>query len=323
MERDGPWIDLVHADMVSIHAPAWGATRLGQVVAHRALGFQSTRPHGARPGHRTPAACAATVSIHAPAWGATCRQVFYMRKLSVSIHAPAWGATGWRGRVGEEHQVSIHAPAWGATVRPMSVWLPPLFQSTRPHGARRGGLLRRVDRGKVSIHAPAWGATGAGAEAGAIHHRFQSTRPHGARLPLNSEALAALKFQSTRPHGARLCVFRGMSGPRDVSIHAPAWGATDNRGEYAEGRSVSIHAPAWGATRPRTGTPAARLVSIHAPAWGATCATDHGEQRRPVSIHAPAWGATPPAYAQRPSKGGFNPRARMGRDVLLSTVATT
>ena len=33
-------------------------------------------------------------------------------------------------------------------------------------------------------------------------------------------------FQSTRPHGARHDVSLGSHGQIDVSIHAPAWGAT-------------------------------------------------------------------------------------------------
>ena len=33
------------------------------------------------------------------------------------------------------------------------------FQSTRPHGARRGGDIKGVGGTAVSIHAPAWGAT--------------------------------------------------------------------------------------------------------------------------------------------------------------------
>jgi len=33
---------------------------------------------------------------------------------------------------------------------------------------------------------------------------------------------------------------------------------------------VSIHAPAWGATRARFGSVPENFVSIHAPAWGAT-----------------------------------------------------
>jgi len=55
---------------VSIHAPAWGATRLPREGCAPA-GFQSTRPRGARLGHVDDFAFQVAVSIHAPAWGAT------------------------------------------------------------------------------------------------------------------------------------------------------------------------------------------------------------------------------------------------------------
>ncbi len=122
--------------LVSIHAPAWGATASSRGCAVRG-----------------------DVSIHAPAWGATQDVSGTINRMAVSIHAPAWGATR-RRRVnigcGEFQStrprgarrgrppcgygglpVSIHAPAWGAT------------------------LVFRVRIGfvHVSIHAPAWGAT--------------------------------------------------------------------------------------------------------------------------------------------------------------------
>ncbi len=100
-------------------------------------GFQSTRPHGARPDQRVDAAKGVYVSIHAPAWGATFKtsftyktsgfnprarmgrdfNSFYYRCycIVVSIHAPAWGATVVVGFVEHVFVVSIHAPAWGAT----------------------------------------------------------------------------------------------------------------------------------------------------------------------------------------------------------------
>ena len=57
--------------------------------------------------------------------------------------------------------------------------------------------------------------------------------------------------------------------------------------------NVSIHAPAWGATSwcPPSGLRPPR-VSIHAPAWGATSPDDNLTGIEIVSIHAPAWGAT-------------------------------
>ncbi len=103
--------------------------------------------------------------------------------------------------------------------------------------------------------------------------------------------------------------------PVEVSIHAPARGATRPLGEeHPSGlfqstpprggrRSwpaglqaayyVSIHAPARGATHCGGGSKAVRCVSIHAPARGATGAGGaHVRGHRRVSIHAPARGAT-------------------------------
>jgi len=57
---------------------------------------------------------------------------------------------------------------------------------------------------------------------------------------------------------------------REVSIHAPAWGATDNLLDFIFFQHVSIHAPAWGATDNLLDFIFFQHVSIHAPAWGAT-----------------------------------------------------
>ena len=146
--------------MVSIHAPAWGATasgaaklvqiarfnpraRVGRDVADlgdvlKGKQFQSTRPRGARQGVPLSDAAATHVSIHAPAWGATLAE----------ITRPD-GSTGFnpRARVGRDGIAS---------------WLADeclKFQSTRPRGARRAGPASRQRSLSVSIHAPAWGAT--------------------------------------------------------------------------------------------------------------------------------------------------------------------
>ena len=37
----------------------------------------------------------------------------------------------------------------------------------------------------------------------------------------------------------------------NISIHAPAWGATREHQAFASGHRISIHAPAWGATQPQ------------------------------------------------------------------------
>ena len=55
---------------VSIHAPAWGATAIW-IVLDGEIGFQSTRPRGARHEAINNKNIQMGVSIHAPAWGAT------------------------------------------------------------------------------------------------------------------------------------------------------------------------------------------------------------------------------------------------------------
>ena len=121
--------------------------------------------------------------------------------------------------------VSIHAPAWGATHSPTT-------------------LHRKAS---VSIHAPAWGAT-VKQYAPTPTPLFQSTHPHGVRLCMSPRRSWLLWFQSTHPHGVRQRVRSKCSYYHDVSIHAPAWGATLVLVDSLSACLVSIHAPAWGAT---------------------------------------------------------------------------
>ena len=147
--------------LVSIHAPAWGATLR-----------QYTAPPYAR------------CFYPRPRVGGDLRLNFQVRHIQrVSIHAPAWGATPSAFRRRPSRCVSIHAPAWGATTRPIrescrrrGFYPRPrvggdltgagpasragLFLSTPPRGGRQGMVKSTKILGdKVSIHAPAWGAT--------------------------------------------------------------------------------------------------------------------------------------------------------------------
>ena len=81
-----------------------------------------------------------------------------------------------------------------------------------------------------------------------------------------------------------------------ISIHAPAWGATDVHRLSRIGSGISIHAPAWGATDAKEKGALAESISIHAPAWGATGFVPQYAGVPRISIHAPAWGATVPVY---------------------------
>ena len=153
------------------------------------------------------------------------------------------------------------------------------------------------------------------------------------------------KFQSTRPRRARPGRERPRATPRcnssnllaQVSIHAPAKGATRIEMVDINQAFVSIHAPAKGATftaakhidelrfqstRPRRARQTDALpsatssgVSIHAPAKGATIVTAKIEfEQSLVSIHAPAKGATQGVKRDCKRIKSFNPRARDGRD---------
>ena len=107
--------------VVSIHAPAWGATRASKGIS------------------KLP-----SVSIHAPAWGAT---LCGMLRPTPSSFNP-------RTRMGcdllslclymTREAVSIHAPAWGATVFVLNALIIIMFQSTHPHGVRLGMLMSRM-----------------------------------------------------------------------------------------------------------------------------------------------------------------------------------
>ena len=135
-------------------------------------------------------------------------------------------------------------------------------------------------------------------------------------------ALKVSMFQFTLPHGERLGGL-GEEVEEDVSIHAPAWGATNAIEESLPGKPVSIHAPAWGATARQGRSLRRRRVSIHAPAWGATPSPFLALLGSGVSIHAPAWGATGVTWRQVRRLRSFNSRSRMGSDIEKHAMRTS
>ena len=108
--------------MVSIHAPAWGATgkRLRDDI--RPL-FQSTHPHGVRQLAR-----------------------FWARSRPRFQSTHPHGVRLPRTRLTNiNYYVSIHAPAWGATYGVLSLLMRmPKFQSTHPHGVRQINSLAEL-----------------------------------------------------------------------------------------------------------------------------------------------------------------------------------
>ena len=295
---------------VSIHAPAWGATRR-RIPPLRLRQFQFTRPHGARHPGRWPEPAPPCFNSRAR-MGRDVHGWSPAGVYRVSIHAPAWGATGrppqgWTGPA-----VSIHAPAWGATGGGVTKNTKARSFNSRARMGRDQPSPRGTSATMVSIHAPAWGATTAAAQSAALP-QFQFTRPHGARPLAVAGIDMAFWFQFTRPHGARphldqVHLFRDRFNSRarmgrDVGqLHGP------------HRAGVSIHAPAWGATRPmakakyalqsfnsraRMGRDSNSLVLLFNAQFQFTRphGARHDFRRRKPSLLA-----------------GFNSRARMGRD---------
>ena len=100
--------------VVSIHAPAWGATIVPVISGHTRY-----------------------VSIHAPAWGATGTWPFGLTFDGFQSTPPHGGRQATPNEAELHLTVSIHAPAWGATITISCCqqWSP--FQSTPPHGGRQ------------------------------------------------------------------------------------------------------------------------------------------------------------------------------------------
>ena len=103
-------------DVISIHAPAKGATcDILSCVSHHSR-FQSTLPRRER--HRTVTVYSNTGEFQStlPRWERPeYRAPVTNRDRYISIHAPAKGATSTDGLQCADRSISIHAPAKGAT----------------------------------------------------------------------------------------------------------------------------------------------------------------------------------------------------------------
>ena len=101
-----------------------------------------------------------------------------------------------------------------------------LFQSTLPHGERHDGNSEPTQSGKISIHAPAWGATVLRSCRKRHMGYFNPRSRMGSDNELLNTTQGYLRFQSTLPHGERRMVIAAAAERNNISIHAPAWGAT-------------------------------------------------------------------------------------------------
>ena len=189
--------------------------------------FQSTLPHGERRAS-SDSACSGRYSNFNPRsrTGSDGWNLYVLLAEDISIHAPARGATREEQIILEQIAISIHAPARGATYLCLSAASPARFQSTLPHGERP------MTYGHSSVPA-----------------QFQSTLPHGERRTAAHWATQP-RFDfnpRSRTGSDGRARWRGRAG-KDISIHAPARGATTPVLMYCITILISIHAPARGAT---------------------------------------------------------------------------
>ena len=139
-------------------------------------------------------------------------------------------------------RVSIHAPAKGATAGSTPVDNTALFQSTPPRRGRptgRSGIDVRVFQST-----PPRRGRRLPAPRIRLSSMFQSTPPRRGRRLASADRALLSSFQSTPPRRGR--PMAGCIADRNVSIHAPAKGATGCCQMIVW--DVSIHAPAKGAT---------------------------------------------------------------------------
>ena len=124
----------------------------------------------------------------------------------------------------------------------------PCFNPRTRVGCDRRGPVQGYRAAGVSIHAPAWGATVCclagergwqcfnprtrvgcdrpNADWEGREYGFQSTHPRGVRRWTATLRAVGGRFQSTHPRGVRRSHRPFVDSAPQVSIHAPAWGAT-------------------------------------------------------------------------------------------------
>ena len=170
------------------------------------------------------------------------------------------------------------------------------FQSTRPHGARRGTGMRGPHPCFCFNPRARTGRDSAISSSPCLVGSFQSTRPHGARRTPQTLGCSWWSF-NPRARTGRDAFIGGLRIGEQVSIHAPARGATWWRSGWS-GPCRSFN------PRARTGRDLAKFDQFGR-GWTFQSTRPHGARHPrsrswwtwpPVSIHAPARGATRRPY---------------------------
>ena len=166
--------------LISILAPAWGASVGVVAEVNGGTIFQFSPPRG---GRLLVPVCRVErdISILAPAWGASSPAVPSVLYVLFQFSPPRGGRPADEVHMGLSVHISILAPAWGAS-------------------ERAGAYLVE---GVISILAPAWGASGRGWDDLAILEIFQFSPPRGGRRDKALLDTLKEKFQFSPPRGGR------------------------------------------------------------------------------------------------------------------------
>ena len=220
--RDRRTPTMVDRSVVSIHAPARGATVDPTRTDHVAIEFQSTRPRGARPILPVPAEGIRFQSTRPR--GARHAHV-YRGRFSERFNPRARAGRDRRDTPCGHCHPSFNPRARAG--RDLSSASAMAARSFNPRArAGRDAFVGERGRHAVSIHAPARGATprclGSGTFEASFNPRARAGRDAS---PLRSYAVASCfnpRARAGRDPGQR--TVRHVA--RSVSIHAPARGAT-------------------------------------------------------------------------------------------------
>ena len=121
--------------LISILAPAWGASGRQRCAAGKSAKFQFSPPRGGRP-YKGLYDLKCKISILAPAWGASRGRLPPLVRRKYFNSRPRVGGVHAVGVGGELGRISILAPAWGASwCRKCKLRLL-VFQFSPPRGGR-------------------------------------------------------------------------------------------------------------------------------------------------------------------------------------------
>ena len=209
--------------VVSIHAPAWGATRLGLRgrAVHRRFNPRARVGRDVGVGVVVPRY---RFQSTRPAWGATTRSRSHRPPGCFNPRAPRGARHCGCALSVQRVDVSIHAPRVGRDQTELWCLCPPIRFNPRARVGRDARHGNSNDRSSaVSIHAPAWGATwaiGIATAASCFNPRARvgrdetgatrrpsrdcfNPRARVGRDAITGNLKRSLSFQSTRPRGAR------------------------------------------------------------------------------------------------------------------------